>query len=445
MLAASKSDSQDTADQTMAQSKLDTIIAREYFERVRSKWFLVATVLGPVFMGFLLFLPSIMAERERRLETGVVRVVDATPDSIGAPIVSTLRGGLMGDTLRAQYRRVRTSAERTAQLNDATQSVLAGQIVGYLEVDTTTLAQGKLRYVGRNTTSIITMQLLERTVNRAVLQRKLEGSGIDADKSEAIAAGQVRVETERLSTRGRGGSGAIGIIFALAIAITLYLTIFVHGSNVMRGVLEEKQTRVAEVVLSSVRSDTLLMGKVIGIGAVGFTQLTAWVLIATGMMYLRAPVLAKFGIQSASFALPELSPTMGIIILLTFLLGFLFYAALFAVVGAIVSTEQDAQQAQMPVVLLLALTLSTVQGILTNPEGVMARVLTVIPFSSPIVLPLRLSLAPIDDTEVMISLATLSVSAIAATFIASRLYRVGILMYGKRPTLREAWRWMHAR
>ena len=325
-------------------------------------------------------------------------------------------------------------------------AVAAARQTGDLEMHAAAmLNHGKLRYVGRNTTSILTMQQLERTANRGVLQRKLEGNGIAGDRSEELSSSQVRVETERLSTRGRGGSGTIGVLFALSIAITLYLTIFIHGSNVMRGVLEEKQTRVAEVVLSSVNSDTLLMGKVIGIGAVGFTQLTAWIVIATGMVYLRAPILAKFGIQAPSFALPELNATMGIVILMTFLLGFLFYAALFAMVGAIVSTEQDAQQAQMPVVLLLGLTLSTVQGILTNPEGLLARVLTVVPFSSPIVLPLRLSLAPLSDREVMLSLGTLSVSAIAATFLAARLYRVGILMYGKRPTLREALRWIGAR
>jgi len=278
-----------------------------------------------------------------------------------------------------------------------------------------------------------------------VLRRNLEASGIDADRSERLAMQRVTVQTERLSSRGRGGSGTIGVLFALAIAITLYLTIFIHGSNVMRGVLEEKQTRVAEVVLASVPSDTLLMGKVVGIGAVGFTQLFAWLTIATGMMYLRGPVLAKFGIASAGFAMPEISLSMGVVILLTFLLGFFFYAALFAVVGAIVSTEQEAQQAQLPVVLLLGLTLSTVQGILTNPEGMTARVLTIVPFSSPIVLPLRLSLAPLSDREMIASLLTLAVAAMAATFLAARLYRVGILMYGKRPSLREAWRWIRTK
>ncbi len=429
----------------MAQSKLDTIVAREYLERVRSKWFLIATLLGPILMGLLMILPAIMAQRERHLESGVIRIIDSTPDSVGTVIASMLRGGLMGDASKADYLHVPPGRDVTTSLAQATQAVISGRLLGYLEIDPASMDQGKLHYAGRNTTSLLAMQQLERSVNRAVLQKTLQRNGLDADRSESVAAMQVRVETERLSSRGRGGSGTIGVIFAIAIAMTLYLTIFIHGSAVMRGVLEEKQSRVAEVVLSSVRSDTLLLGKVVGIGGVGVTQLITWVVIATGMMYVREPLLARFGIQSAGFSLPEMNLTMGIVIVLTFLLGFLFYAALFAMVGAVVSTEQDAQQAQMPVVLLLVLTISTVQGILTNPDGGMARVLTIIPFSAPIILPLRLSLTPLADSEVVASLVTLGLSAIGATFVASRLYRVGILMYGKRPTLREAWHWMRAR
>ena len=429
----------------MAQSKLDTIVAREYLERIRSKWFLIATLLGPILMGLLMILPAIMAQRERHLESGVIRIIDSTPDSVGTVIASMLRGGLMGDASKADYLHVPPGRDVTTSLAQATQAVISGRLLGYLEIDPASMDQGKLHYAGRNTTSLLAMQQLERSVNRAVLQKTLQRNGLDADRSESVAAIQVRVETERLSSRGRGGSGTIGVIFAIAIAMTLYLTIFIHGSAVMRGVLEEKQSRVAEVVLSSVRSDTLLLGKVVGIGGVGVTQLITWVVIATGMMYVREPLLARFGIPSAGFSLPEMNLTMGIVIVLTFLLGFLFYAALFAMVGAVVSTEQDAQQAQMPVVLLLVLTISTVQGILTNPDGGMARVLTIIPFSAPIILPLRLSLTPLADSEVVASLVTLGLSAIGATFVASRLYRVGILMYGKRPTLREAWHWMRAR
>ncbi|MEI6740380.1 MAG: ABC transporter permease [Gemmatimonadaceae bacterium] len=430
---------------TMIPAKLFTIIRREYVERIRSKWFLIATFLGPVLMGLFMVLPAIMAQRERRAESGVVRVLDSTTDSVGAVIVSTLRGGVMGDTTRVQYRHVSDSTAILEAVRKATDAVLAGELVGYLEVGTGSLERGTVHYAGKNTSSLMGMQLLERAINRAVLQKSLLRAGVDADRSESIAAAQLRLDTERLTTRGRGGSGTIGMVFALAIALTLYMTIFLHGSAVMRGVLEEKQSRVAEVVLSSVSSDTLLLGKVLGIGGIGVTQLATWVLMATAMLRLRGPLLAHFGVQDAAFALPELGLAMGVTILLTFLLGFLLYAALFAMVGAVVSTEQDAQQAQMPVVLLLVLTFSMVQGILNNPEGMLARVLTIVPFSAPIVLPLRLSLAPLGTGELVAAFTSMSITAVVVMRLASRLYRVGILMYGKRPSLAEAWRWIQQR
>jgi ABC-2 type transport system permease protein len=428
----------------MAQSKLDTIVAREFLERVRSPWFVIATVLGPVFMAFVMFLPSLLQSSQQGASARV-RVIDATADSTGTLVVAALNGGIGGGGAeRAEWRPVRTPEERVEAADAATRAVLAGEITGYLMLPDSA-SGGTVRYSGRNTTALLAMAQLEAAVSRAMLRRQLEVNGLDPQQSARLADFQVRLETERLSERGRGGSGRVGVFFALGVAITLYLTIFMHGSNVMRGVLEEKQSRVAEVVLSSVPSDTLLFGKVLGIGAVGFLQLAIWTVIATALLAARAPLLALVGVRAEPFAMPELSPELFLVILFSFLLGFLFYAALFAAVGATVSNEQDAQQAQLPVVLLLVMSLAMVQGVVTEPEGTLANLLTILPFSSPIVLPLRLSLVQVPLGESIVSLVILVASAITATLAASRLYRVGILMYGKRPSLAEAWRWMRRR
>jgi len=429
----------------MAESKLDTIVRREYLERVRSKWFLIATLLAPIFLVFMLFLPTLIEQRERRSESGTIRIIDATSDSVGALIATSWRGGVAGDTARAQWVPVATDSARQLEERTAIQAVLAGTIVGYLLIDARAIESGRLPYAGRNTSALLTMQQLEGAITRAVLTRRLESEGIGGGRSATLAAMRLRLDTERLTERGRGGSGQVSVLFAIGVAVTLYLTIFMHGSNVMRGVLEEKQTRVAEVVLSSVPSNTLLFGKVLGIGAVGFTQLIVWTAMSTALMAIRAPLLARFGMQVDAFALPDVTFALASVILLSFLLGFLFYAALFAGVGALVSTEQDAQQAQMPVVLLLVLSLAMVQGVVTNPEGSLATIMTLLPMSSPIVLPLRLSLAPVPATELIASLVILLLSAVVATLLASRLYRTGVLMYGKRATLREAWRWIRQR
>jgi ABC-2 type transport system permease protein len=428
----------------MAHRKLTTIVAREFLERVRSRWFVIATVLGPVFMAFVMFLPSLLQSSSQG-SAARVRVIDATADSTGTLVVATLNGGIGGGGAeRAEWRQVRTPEARAEAVDAAARAVLAGEITGYLLLPDSA-SGGTVRYAGRNTTALLAMAQLEAAVHRAMLRRQLEANGLDPQRSARLADFQVRLETERLSERGRSGSGRVGVFFALGVAITLYLTIFMHGSNVMRGVLEEKQSRVAEVVLSSVPSDTLLFGKVLGIGAVGLLQLAIWTVIATGLLAARAPLLALVGVCAGPFALPELSPELLLVILFSFLLGFLFYAALFAAVGATVSNEQDAQQAQLPVVLLLVMSLALVQGVVTEPEGTLAHLLTVLPFSSPIVLPLRLSLVPVPLGESIVSLVLLVVSAITATLAASRLYRVGILMYGKRPSLAEAWRWMQRR
>ncbi|MCU0616236.1 MAG: ABC transporter permease [Gemmatimonadaceae bacterium] len=413
----------------MAESKLLTVIAREYLERVRSRWFVAATLLTPLFLVLLLFLPTILGERERKAEQGTIRIVDATPDSVGVLVTTALRGGVTGDT------------SREAQ---AVADVASGRLVGVLVLDTATISMGRPRYAGRNTTALLTMQQLEAAVTRAVLTRRLEARGLEPRESASLAGLRLRLETERLTERGRGGSGRLSILFAIGVAVTLYLTIFLHGSNVMRGVLEEKQTRVAEVVLSSVSPDTLLLGKVLGIGAVGFTQLLLWTASSAGLLAIRAPLLARFGMQVDAFALPDLGWGLAGIVLLSFLLGFLFYAALFATVGAMVSSEQDAQQAQLPVVLLLVLSLAMVQGIVTNPDGTLAQVMTLVPISAPIVLPLRLSLTPIPTLEAVGAIVLLALSAALATLLASRVYRTGVLMYGKRATLREVWRWLRA-
>jgi ABC-2 type transport system permease protein len=425
----------------MAESKLDTVLKREFLERVRSRWFVVATILGPVLMAFMMFLPSLMQAREQGGPVARVRILDASPDSTGGAIAAALSGGIAGDASRAQWEPVASSEALVEAEARATRDVLTGAIAGYLVLAPDVAEKRVVRYAGRNTTALLAMSELEESVNRALLRRQLEGEGLSTSRASALSAFAVRLETERLTERGRGGSGRVGVLFALGVAITLYLTIFMHGANVMRGVLEEKQSRVAEVVLSSVPSDTLLFGKVLGIGAVGFLQMTIWAVLATVLLAARAPLLALVGVRAAPFTLPELSPELFVVILFSFLLGFLFYAALFAAVGALVSTEQDAQQAQLPVVLLLVMTLALVQGIVVEPDGALARLLTILPFSSPIVLPLRLSLAPVPFSESGVSLVLLVLATITATLAASRIYRVGVLMYGKRPSLREAWRW----
>jgi ABC-2 type transport system permease protein len=431
----------------MANRKLMAVIRREYLERVRSKWFVIATLFGPVLFGALMFLPALIASKDKGAADATnIEIIDATGVGLGARLAAQMSGGLSG-TASGNAPRVRVvAADRIAPAESlATRVVMSEQAKGYLVLDSATVAVGKARYAGSNTTALFDMQRLERAVQRQVLDLRLEKSGIDPELGRQLTTLNANVTTERLTRQGRGGSGQLNLFLGLAVAMLLYLTIFIYGLNVLRGVLEEKQSRVAEVVIASVPSSTLLAGKVIGVGGVGLTQVVLWLTMSAGMYQIRQPILAKFGAADVPFSLPSISLGMGVVLLAFFVLGFMFYAGLFAAVGSTINSEQEAQQAQMPVVLLLVSSIMFAQNILLQPDGMLSRVMSTLPFSAPIVMPLRMTVAPVPPGQIALALASVAIGAVLAVWIASRIYRVGLLMYGKRPTFREVLRWVRAR
>ncbi len=423
-------------------NKLFAVIRREYLERVRSRWFLIATLFGPVFFGLLMFLPALISSREKASgDASKIIIIDATGVALGDRVAAQLGGGLSGTGGQSKVQTVRADSLAPAE-SLATKAVIREEFKGYLVLDSGTVAGHRARYSGSNTTAIFDMQQIDRAIQHEVLGMRLEKSGIDPDLSRELTSLNVNFTTERLTKRGRGGSGNVSLFFGLAVAMLLYMTIFIYGLNVLRGVLEEKQTRVAEVVIASVSSTKLLLGKVIGVGAVGFTQLVLWMGMSFVMWKVRAPILAKMGAPQMPGGFPDISLATGLILLAFFVLGFMFYAGLFAAVGATVNSEQEAQQAQMPVVLLLVCSVMFVQNVLLTPDSALSRTLSLMPFSAPIVMPLRMTVAPVPALDIAMALLSVALGAIFTTWLASRIYRVGLLMYGKRPSFGEILKWV---
>jgi ABC-2 type transport system permease protein len=422
--------------------KFFAVVRREYLERVRSRWFLIATLFGPVFFGALMFLPAIISSKEKASgDASKIIIIDATGDRLGDRVSNALSGGMAATSSQAQVRVVRADSVAPAE-SLATRAVMNDEFKGYMVLDSGTIAGRVARYSGSNTTAIFDMQQLNRAVQHEVLALRLEHSGVDPEVGRQLTALNVNLTTERLTKRGRGGSGNVSIFFGLAVAMLLYMTIFIYGLNVLRGVLEEKQTRVAEVVIASISSTKLLLGKVVGVGAVGFTQLVLWMVMSYVMYSIRAPILRAMGIAQMPSGLPEVSLGVGVLLLAFFVLGFMFYAGLFAAVGATVNSEQEAQQAQMPVVLLLVCSIMFVQNVLLSPDSTLSRTLSMLPFTAPIVMPLRMTVAPVPPTDTVIALVSVALGAVFTTWLASRIYRVGLLMYGKKPSFREIVRWV---
>jgi ABC-2 type transport system permease protein len=432
-------------------AKLWAIIKREYLERVRSKWFLIGTFLGPVFFGAIIIVPAYIASKSKAgTEINNTVILDVTQTGFGNRLASVISGGPAGKpaaslagTIRPQptVRVIPPSALPAAETT-ATHEVMNLTHTGYLVVDDQTVAGESVRYAGRSATSIPDMERLRSAVREAVLSTRLEKAGINASQTRDITFIPLNYNAERITEKGRGGSGMASVIFGFGIGFLLYMTIILYGQTVMSGVLEEKTNRVAEVVMSSVPTNTLLSGKVLGVAAVALTQQILWVVTTILMIKLRAPIMAKLGAASSAFALPSISPLAGILLFVFFILGFVFYASLYAAVGSSVNSEQEAKQAMTPVLLFIITTAVFIQPVLLNPTGKMAQLLSLLPFSSPIIMPIRLTVTAVPAWELAASLAILVFACFGAMWIASRIYRIGLLMYGKKPSFRELGRWI---
>lgn len=423
-------------------AKLWAIVKREYLERVRTRWFVIATIFGPVFFGSLIIIPAYMAKKSKAsTEFTNTIILDATRVGIGQKVATAMREQRATGSAVPDVRVIEPAALTQAE-STATKQVMKKQASGYLVLNDQTLKGEEIRYAGRNATSLQDMERLKAIVRQTLLSERLVDAGVKSDQVKELTFMPLRMSAVRITDSGVGGSGTVSIIFAGVVAFLLYMSIVLYGQNVLRGVLEEKTTRVAEVVVSSVPAETLLAGKVLGVGAVGLTQQIIWVAASYIMFKARAPLLAKFGVTTTPFQMPDISIGLALLLLLFFLLGFTFYASLYAAVGSSVNTEQEAQQAVQPLLVMLVATAVFINPILVNPTSKTATVMSLLPFSAPIIMPLRLAIGSVPWIDLVGSLIALAASCVFAVWLAARIYRVGLLMYGKRPTFREMGRWI---
>lgn len=433
--------------------KLIAIIKREYLERVRTKWFVIATLLGPVMFLLLTALPVFLtAGSKATAESSNITIIDATGASLGPRVVAALADST---SVRPTVVAVDPSESAAAE-STASRAVLSRQREGYLVLDSRTMLGTKARYAGRNSTTFRDMNRLGRALDKAVLGQRLEHAGIDISTIDSIMRVDVSLDKTQLSEQGREQAGAGNRVLGLIVAFLLYTVLIIYGQTVLRSVIEEKATRVAEVVISSVRPEILLAGKIIGIGGVAITQFAVWILGSFWIGSNVVPMIIKskaLGMSAAAAdsvtrsnevltSLPTLSIGLVLIPVVFFVLGFVFYSCLYAAVGSTVNSESEAQQAATPVVMLLVLSAVFIQPVAFAPQSTAAIVMSLLPISAPIVMPMRMSLAAVPAWQLAVSIIGMVLACLAAIWFSARIYRVGLLMYGKRPTLRELFKWL---
>ena len=432
--------------------KLKAIIRREYLERVRTKWFIIATVLGPLMFLALTVLPILFVSRTKpSAESTNITIIDATGVALGQRVVTEMKSsGSVGPSIS-----IVPQGDVAAAESLATAAILSSQRQGYLVLDSATLSGASARYTGRNSSTVPDMRRIGDAVDAAVLGLRLEKEGISAARIASLTKVDIRLEKTQLSSKGRERSGAATSIVGLMMSFLLYIVLLLYGQTVLRSVIEEKATRVAEVVISSVRPEILLAGKIIGIGAVALTQLAVWIGSSAWIATTIVPMLVKrnaaaSGTGEAGAArstellagLPSFGPGFVLAIVLFFVTGYVFYSCLYAAVGSTVNSESEAQQAATPVAMLLVVSAIFIQPVALAPQSTLSVVMSMLPFSAPIMMPMRMSIVSVPPWQVAVSLIGMVLACLGAIWISARIYRVGLLMYGKRPTIRELFKWL---
>ena len=402
------------------------VAKRELSERLRSKWFIAVTLLGPLFMIGMIVVPAVLAHSSAKVH---VAIVDES-GIIGPRLETALRaGGWQVDA-------------RPSDTSEATlmQGIRDDVIDGFVRVPKDVLDDGTTVYKGDNATSQVVSYTLQAQLTRAVQLARGARFGMDDTQFDAILRSP-RFVAEHTTGTEQTINGTAAFALGYAVMFIIYLSILLYGANVLRSVIQEKTSRVAEIMVAAAKPDALLLGKIMGVGGAGLVQMGVWLAIAGLLVANHTTVLGWFGV-TASFALPSFGAGDIVVVLAFFLAGFFFYASLFAALGAMVSSEQEAQAAQTPLVMLLIIPVMCVQLIASDPRGTPAAVMTQIPLFSAMLMPMRYLLGGATLGELLLSLAILCVGIAAVAVLAARIYRVGLLAYGTRPSLRELWRWL---
>ncbi|MGD2069201.1 MAG: ABC transporter permease [Gemmatimonadota bacterium] len=405
------------------------VIRREYVQRVRSKWFLITTFAAPLLFLLMTLAPIYLGSRGERAQRRLV-VVDRT---------GSLFERLLAPLEEAGFEVERGSVDPEAE-GDLRRRAAAREIGGYVILDDATLARGTVRYVGRSAPSALRQLAFQQTVARAVLEERLGGT--DADVAALLSGGEIQVEV--LGEEGRGFEDP-SFVRVYVGTFLLYMIVLLYAVGVMRSVLEEKTSRIVEVVISSIRPWHLMLGKILGVGAVGLTQLAVWV--GLGFLTVLAGVPALLAARPDLVQLQDVSqylPGAGFLglFLIFFLGGYFIFSGLYAAVGAMCNNEQEAQQTQVPVVLLLMTPAVLLIAVMQDPSSSMAVTLSLVPFFSPVIMFARAAMGAAPVWQVVLSVVLMAATVVAIAWVAGRIYKTGILMAGKRPTLPELVRWV---
>lgn len=425
------------------------VLRREYLQRVKTKGFWIATLALPLFIGGVTLLPALLMSKSKTSQDIVV--VDET-GRLGAELQRRLtsrqgqkmneeRGMAVDESQMARFNVTlqEPAANRQQQRNALDQRVLAKDIDAWVWISPTVLTGERVEYHARSVSNVFTQDALEDDLSWVVRRARLQQAGIDPERVDELTK-TVKLATQKVSAKGsRAEAGFGGMVLGVVLFLMLYMSILIWGQQVMTSVLEEKGSRVIEVLISSITPFELMMGKLLGVCLVGMTQLGIW--LGT-MAVLSAPgVAASFALLPKDANLPQLAIPMLLQFGLLFILGFFAYATIYAAIGSAFNNLQEAQQAASIAVIFVVIPVTVMYPVINDPNSTMATVLSLIPMFTPLLMPLRIAIEMPPWWQLALAYVLTAAFVVGMVWFCAKIYRVGILMYGKKPTFQEIWKW----
>jgi ABC-2 type transport system permease protein len=449
-------------------NKISVIIKREYLTRVRKKSFIIMTILAPLLMAGIIIIPTVLMIGQEG-DYKKIAVIEEKSD---------LFKGVIKNTKDAEF----IYLENT-RFEDIKDSIYNKAYYGVLYISPEIInIPNAIQFITEKQPPIGLLEHIERSLEKEIEKQKLVSYNIgNLDEIMKNIETDVSIQTKKIDESGEVKESSTGIAMALAyiFGLLMYMLVFIFGSQVMRGVIEEKTSRVVEVIISSVKPIQLMMGKIIGIALVGLTQFLIWIFLTVAVVsFMKTVVLDQSGITEITQSIPqnmmdnsqtaplnvktqEISPELKefsklfdsalnqpwLLIIFSFIFyfitGYLLYASVFAAIGSAVDNETETQQFMLPVTIPIIIALMVAMGTMQNPESPLAFWCSMIPLTSPIVMMARIPfMSQGQYWEIGVSMLIMIVSFLGFVWMAAKIYRTGILMYGKKTSWKEMWKWL---
>jgi ABC-2 type transport system permease protein len=432
--------------------KIKTIIKKEYMQIVKKKSFLIATILTPLMMAGFIFLPMLITKMGREIKT--IEIADYSGLVLEQFIKRSENDKEATDELKLKFRSIQDAGGEQNKLIDAYEEkrtqkeeinlellpqyrdmILEKKIDGLILVPENVRKTRRVYFCALNISDFGTNKYITSTVRTILSEKILTDENIELNIVED-AIRDIRMGTFKVKKEGtQRSSSGVEYLMSIFMLTILFTIIMAYGQLIMRGVIEEKNNRIVEVLISSTNASTLFYGKIIGIGLAGLTQVSIWILLAVAFMGQSA-----LGVDQS--IINFLTPELAVYFIIFFVIGYFMYSILFSIVGASVNTDQEAQQYAAPITYLLIIPFIIGIMVTQNPNTPVVLIASLFPLFTPTLMFMRISVAVPSFFQIFISIVISTLFTMFLAWLGAKIFRVGILMYGKKPTIKEIIRWI---